>query len=666
MKKMKKTLSILISSLLACTFVTATACKEETSETDAVNGGQTQSVALNTVHIRNAEAVADKYLVSGGKSEYKIVRPAKSEPNENGAAILFQRFFGEATGVTLPIITDADVGEWTETGKYISVGKTSFLSKAGVTYDEKELTRDGYEIESKGETIFLCGGEGGILFSAYGLLEHLIHFEYFAEYCYSIDKNVTNVPFYQYDIKEIPDIDYRSWGTGAPIYSEDPFYGDGLRLSSTETPIIGQTSPWHNSFFYLPVATYYKEHSKWYSNLTNTAGEPLQLCYTAHGDGAELESMVTNIFEQMRELIIENPNRTHVTLVHEDNTSWCTCTRCADLKKKYDSNCAGYIYFLNKLSAKMDEWQYAPENEALVNGRTIKICGMVYHANEDAPVNYDVETGKCTPKDDSVICSKNVSILYAPHNTCNYYYAFDTEENKRERVNVNGWYVLADEMLCWMYNQADFSDFMSVYDNFNSMQQDYKLLARNNTVWVYDQGQWNNTNSTAWNILRVYLSSKLAWDCQIDYDKAIDRFFDNYFGIASTPMRKIFDGYRNHFAGMASRGEMQIGLRYNQPTTWPYGFMHSLDTFYDEAYEAIEALKTTDYAQYKTLYDRIRLEELSVDYTLIILYGPKWTTTELHQKQVDFINDCERLGVNKYAESNRLTIEVLAKEWKIK
>ena len=195
MKKLRRLLIFILVTALALGSVGCSTDKE------ASNNGLT--------------AIKGKYLVDEGVSKYKIVVPKKESSLITIATSEFNKFFSESTGVKLPVVTDDEIKDG---DKYISIGETTVIKETDITYESEELGRDGYKIVTKGDNLYLIGGgEYGSLYAVYELLEYLIDYDFFAEDCYTLAKGVTQIPLYQFDLTDIPDIDYRIAADGIVI-----------------------------------------------------------------------------------------------------------------------------------------------------------------------------------------------------------------------------------------------------------------------------------------------------------------------------------------------------------------------------------------------------------------------------------------------------------------
>ena len=164
----------------------------------------------------------DIVFVSNGVSDYEIVVPQSMlsvvDSSENYAAREIQHFVREATGVVLPIV--GDNGKTLDANaNMISVGNTSVYRASDLngTFTSAVFGNDGFSIKTYGKTVVLNAyGQNGVMYSAYGFLERVLGYEYFAEDCYTF-ASAENGTYYmkEMDVTDIPYFDQRNLLTGA-------------------------------------------------------------------------------------------------------------------------------------------------------------------------------------------------------------------------------------------------------------------------------------------------------------------------------------------------------------------------------------------------------------------------------------------------------------------
>ena len=644
--KVKK---IIAAACGVCMLFTVAACGGRGGET---GGGGTTPADTQTyssyeqytggTHIYNYTETG-RYIVSGGTSEYTIVYPAGVSGDIVTATTELSSWIENATGVDIGITTDEGLS-YTSSSKYISLGDTAVAAAAQVALDEDvDVGFSGFQIKTKGESVFVLGETGsGVLFGTYELLYRLIGFvTYSGDEIYYESK--TQVPLYDFDITDIPDFEYRVTAYGLSTYNAA--LANRLRYNQQEDVWIPvDVYNWHNTFKYLPPDDYKEAHPLWYDNADN----PQQLCFLAHGDTKEADALYETLLTELIGYLDQYPERNNITITQEDVNVWCECEACNKQQEKYGTDAATIVQFCNRISEGV-EAHYAELGQT----RDINICFFAYHKTESAPVT--LVDGEYVPVDDSVICRDNVVVFYAPI-FADYSHSFYDTENQIYAETLDGWRVLSDRLYLWIYS-TNFSYYFYPYNSFNSMQGNYWFALNHGGSYMFDQGQWNNYNSTGWGTLKTYLNSRLQWDSSLNMNDLIDDFFDVYFKDAAEPMKELFSMYRAHFSHMendlgAGGG---IGGRFYTSEYWPLGTLDSFLAKTDEAYAAIAPLQVSDPQLYSDLYDRICLESLAYRWMKITNYPSRFTNTALVAEQEAFKADCERLNVNKDAESSDAT-----------
>ncbi len=589
-----------------------------------------------TIHEYNIGTTAYD-IVADGKSDYVIVsRDGIASGGDESAAISDLRyFFGQATGIDLPVVSESEVA-WSAGAVYISVGQTSLAEAAGVRATEEDVGTAGFRIVTEGRSIFALGAtEVGTANAVFELMHQLIGFEPYGVYTTALDENVTDLALPDFDIRDVPDIPLfmNSYG----VYNVSPELRRRQRVTNSMWISAGAT--YHNSFYYLPKAEWELSHPGWYA----TGAE--QLCYTAHGDAEELDLMIDAVVEAMKEYLIGNPDGEYITFTQQDNVGWCSCEACQAVLQKYGANSASVIQFVNEVSARIREW-FAGEGAEYE--RPLEICFFAYHSTNDAPVVS--ENGTYRPVDESVVCDEGVSVIFAPIGM-DYHYAFTDPVNRASYEAINGWSAVSSKLFMWTYC-TNFSYYLAPFNSFGAMQDSYRFLKEMSTFYLYDQSQYNNSNCTGFTNLKMYLSAKLAWNVNLNVEELIDNYFENCYGLANAAMRKYFEGLRSQFAYMENVVGIGGSIYENTITTanYPKPVLTAWLDYIDEAYAAIEPLKESDPAAYDNIYKNILTESISVRYILLTLYSSKYVESELEEMESSFIRDLGTVNITYVSE----------------
>lgn len=589
--------------------------------------------------------VDGQFLASNGETEYKIVIPENASSLIQIAVSDFNKFFSEATGVSMPVVKDS---EFNGDGKFISVGETTLLKNTEITYSFDELGRDGYKIITEDDDLYLIGGgEYGTLYAAYELLEILVGFDFFAEDCYTVTKGLTQVPLYDLSMTDIPDFPIRVASDRIVESSNQTLYR--LRERPQSENFLTVKNYWaHNSIKYIEDSP--DVNDSWYNN------SKTQLCYTAHGDEAEYGKMLNAAFDSMKEALIQTTDRDGVTFTMEDNHDYCNCSACTAMTEQYGALSSTIILFLNDLNSMVREWFETEEGKPYA--RDLRIVFFAYNSYEAAPASYNESTGKYEPingikMDDGVYC------MLAPIQM-DYYVPITDPANQEYYKNLKAWGDFANGNLYLWYYSTNFWNYLAPYDCFDSFAENYRVAAEYNTFYLFDQRQTDESGAiTGWSTLKDYVCSKLGWDVDRNPEELIDKFFEGYFGPAAPEMRVIFDQLRllteynkehNEMGGNAT-----IYLSLTDEKFWPKDVLQQWMVQYDLAVEKIAPLKESNPALYESYLEHIQKEKISTLYLLVECYSYNTSVTLIDAYKAEFKELADKLGVTKYHESSDIS-----------
>ena len=644
---MKKKIFGILSALL-CAVMALASCGTQTPGTNSADDGIiTPPAAGQTEGNMHSYIVreTDKFIVKDGKSDYRILIPeGKASDAYISAAVSDLRlFFLEATGIELPVAEDdGDLSG----GKFLAIGDTRLQSNEALGATEEALGRGGVRIRTVGDSVCMTGAtEEAAMYAVYTFLEQALGFEYYYTDFYDLDKNVAELRLMDYDITDVPDFEYRIQSTGWVRYNDV----NRKRMRWTnETdlfiPVDGAT--WHNTFKYLPPATYQAEHPDWYS----VRGD--QLCYTARGNAEERDAMIENIAGQITGLFSREEYRNYnlISVSIEDNQNCCTCEACAAEKAKYGADSAVIVKFCNDIAKRVTAWMETEKGKPYA--RDYRILFFAYHATNKPPVTYDAATDTFSRADDSVVCDEHVAVYFAETNgdyTQNYEDA--NTANTEIGQNMRGWGTLTNEIYFWSYS-TNFTNFLMPYNSFDAVQDIYKFALREGCHYIMTQDQWVQTGTqSGFGVFKNWLQAKLGWNVNADVAALTDQFFEGYFKEAAEPMRRLFDEWRvwakYQTDELGYSGYRSIYINALTETYWPQRMLtHWLDLL-DEARAAIAGYEETDPAMYRALSDHIDTESISFRYLLIELYGVQYSAADLQQMRRDFVADTQRLGLTR-------------------
>jgi hypothetical protein len=578
--------------------------------------------------VPDKRAETDKSMISGGRSLYAIALSDDADENERFAAEELSEFFWRATGVRMGVMSDAGI-TFNAQARYFSIGETSLFKSSGLIADRGVLGESGFVVKTLGETVFLFGATSyGTLYACYEYLHTAVGFEVYAENEIYVEK-LDKLNLYDCDILDVPSFQYRRPGYWRWV-AWQPTFEKRIRILDDW---VDFNNSYHTFFEYFPKEEYYSAHPDWYS------ADGKQLCLSQPGLREEAVKLI-------KQKLIDFPDGSMLMFGQEDNSSWCGCPLCAAENKKYGTDAAILVKFMNYISDEVTPWLAETQP-----GRKVYFMTFAYLLTESPPVTFDPETGEAAPIDAEVVCRDNVGIRYAPI-FADFSVPFTHEDNAEYDRFVKGWGALTKNMAVWSYATNFTSNFLN-FNNFNSLQENYQYFARQGTVLsMMDQGVTYDFHSPCFLDYRIYLMSKLMWNADDDVNRLTADFFNNYYRGAAKLMTKYFDEIRLRYAyieaELGASGGIYADLEKSQ--FWPYGTLKQWQGYIGEALLAVEEYKTADPALYYRLEQRIARESLSVRYLLLTLYGSRYENGALYAERLAFKNDCARLAVTKLSE----------------
>lgn len=632
-----------VCTLLACVCALSLlgACGSRSSEESS--GEVAESVYKDGVH-QYYYTQTEKNFIKNSATDYKIVIPTGAAETLQTAAGDLQMLFEEATGIRLAIYTDSDASAYAD-GKFISLGETTCMKNAGVTTEGKNLDKHGYIIKTVDDAIYICGGdENGTSFGVYGFLELEFGFDCFSNTCYYIDQGVTDKKLRAYDVTDIPDMKIRNNGDGYILKNKQTHRWMRYVERETGNTFCGASSAHTAMSYYLKYDTYSELYPEWYASKK-------QLCYTAKGNAEKLDRMQEEVFNLLKAEAIADTEGYLFVFSQEDSGvgSWCKCDACTASKSQYGSDAAVVVAFCNNVAERLQAWMETEEGKPYA--RDFKLLFLAYEDTLVAPTGIE--------------CNDRLSVMFAPIEM-DYQNSLYHKQNKKFLDAFDGWKKVCKQFSIYSYHTC-YSNFLMPYDSFNSLQEFYQYAASANTYWFFDLGQRNQSGgATGWETLKSYLSSKLAWNVNLDVEALTDKFFVQCYGAAAETMREYYNEYRVHSQYLIDEYLTANRSVYQAVNDARYFSKAQLDGWVakiDQALKSIEHLQTSDLQNYNKIADRIKLERIWLYYAMCSLYYADYDRAYITQIKAEFESDCARIGVNYVNESSGQTIGQLCDGW---
>ena len=604
----------------------------------------------NGTHIYTATDT-NEYLVKSGRTDYKLVVPAEITSTQEIANKEFVHLFKKATKINLEILTDDMVTD-ASSGKYISLGRTKLLADSGIKVEYEQLTTDGHRIVTKDDDIYLCGGtDYGTVFSVYTFMNLTFDYETYT-YNTMVIEETSEKKLKNYDVTDIPDFKTRAVSTdvrryASPNYDENmlawrlgyrgkeanrgrhymPVHeviGDNTSKSSASTNARRWFPEWLYKDETANPTTY---HPKWFSD---NGGE--QLCFSAHGDEAEYEAMVNEAFEKVKwSLTIytpENaPDKNIMTLTHMDNMNYCTCSKCYEISSFYGgSQAAVQILFMNDLAERVDALLEANKDKDWYR-EDFKLLFFAYNHNYTPPAKYDSIKKEYVPIDDDVVLHDRVIAWFCRNS--NGQAVHDEGMNAQALGVLKGWGAVAKNIQYWNYG-ANFRNYMYGMGSDTYQYTTSEMYAFwcnvSDLSWFTQVQDHCQAPNTAWNHLRIYLDSKMAWNTSLNQQELIEEYIQAVYKEAAPTIRELYISQRAYQRNVIIDEFQLVSNGDGSPEMgvveyWPIGVLESYIKLIEKALEDIAFYKNTDPIMYEQIAKNIELEGIAYMYILLELHG---------------------------------------------
>ena len=693
MKKVSKGLCLVLALIMS---VAAVGCGGTPAASADIIGKDTTVVSPETeliyfgTHDYTAPETDDKWLVKNGTTEYKLVVPADTVEASDAEYHLmreeFLLFFARATGITLRVITDAELiqKEHNENQHYISLDKTTLIKSLeaqgkGIDYSLNEVDYSGGKIVTVDNNIYIVGYTNrGTLNTVYTFLDITFNWECYSANTIVMDEGLENLKLRNYQVTDIPDVEYQptsgyekakfvnvefsDWGYQYDHPTEGGYYyGQRVRTFAAES--LGATEIFdgapedidadeylqlerpggHNSTGVVNQKKWASIHPEWYST------DGTQLCYTARGNKEKYDLLVDYVARMIERQLIEfptaqYPHKRSCDITIQDNNFFCECEGttviedgkevhypgCAEMTAKY-KNSGVVIRFFNDVAEAVEAWMLKEGNEAYFRDN-LEIRFYAYLSCESPPAKLN-EDGEWVPIDESVVMHKYTCVKYANINT-DFQQSLFAEDNKWAQDVFDGWKAVADGRIGYfMYNYNTFCNgyFYDGFDHYDTKGLNYYLAGGRS--YYYSENIHGDVPAE-WGALISYVNAKLCYDSTLDSGKLIDNWFNACFGNVAGIMKEMLRMMRvwNH-AQTVKYGFYKKFSIYNQVSTtfdWDINVIMSWYNKTLEALDAIEYLKEVDIEEYDRIKYNIELEAVC---PMFVIYSQGLTISEAQDKE---------------------------------
>jgi hypothetical protein len=469
-------------------------------------------------------------LVSNGKSDYTLVTPVNSSPEELRAADFLVYHIQKNSGCTLPHVQTNLPFD----GKYIHISK-----------DEKITEGDGYAIKVQGQNLIIAGGnKRGCIYAVSELIEQYMGVRYYSPQYVVIPKS-SSVALPNISIKGSSPNTYRNINGD---FTKDPNYKDFHRLHTFDD-MFAKGYFVHTFHKLVPWSEYFQSHPEYYAFM-NGKRVIDQLCLSN-------EDVFSIVVDKLKKEMLQQPDKQVWSVSQDDNFSYCQCPECTRIIEEEGSPMGPIIRFVNRVANNF------PDKV---------ISTLAYQYSRKAPSKTkplsNVQIMLCT-----IELSRSLPIATDPRSSS---FLKDMEE----------WGKISKRIFLWDYT-VNFAHHISPFPNIHTLQPNIQLFAKNN---IGEHHQQTNTGvAHEFSELKSYLLSKLLWNPNAKVEPIIEEFTNGFYGAGAPLVRKYIYHLRNE---ILKTGEwLDI---YGPPTNYQNTFLSNENTkkyssYFDQAEKAAVA-----------------------------------------------------------------------------
>ncbi|MGQ9456070.1 MAG: DUF4838 domain-containing protein [Armatimonadota bacterium] len=440
-------------------------------------------------------------LVRNGKSNYSLVLSKDASPSEHFAAAEFKHYIYQISGAIITYAPDST----NPPQKAILIGDSDALRSLGAV-PEEFLQDESFVIRTAGERLVIAGGRlRGTMYGVYTFLEEVLGCRWLSGSVEKIPKMSTiNVP--DIEIAQKPAFEYRDVfireAMNKTYAAKHKLNSANAGLDSARGGAIAYYPFVHTFAALVPVEKYWDTHPEYFSMVNGKRiKDHTQLCLT---NPDVLKIAIETVLNWIR----EHPEAKLYSVSQNDWYNNCQCERCKAIEEEEGSPAGLVLRFCNAIAEEVEKCY--PDK---------LIDTLAYQWTEKPP--------KITrPR-------HNVRVRLCPIFCCEAhpYESCDAPENKAFLENLKGWASITDQLYIWHYNTS-FAHYLNPFPDFRQLVASARLYKKMGVKGIFWEGSYSPGGGGEMAYLRAYLLSKLSWDPDVDADKIMQDFCNDYYSKA--------------------------------------------------------------------------------------------------------------------------------------
>lgn len=437
----------------------------------------------------------DVVLVTrGGARPSVIVKPAAASAAQDYAAQELQTFVKEMTGVTLPLVSDAEALP----ERAILLGHTRHTASVlGAPVEMAPLGAEGFRLVTRAPHLLIIGSpQRGTLYGVYELLERFGGCRWYASW-FSVIPTLDALRVPAIDEQQIPAFAMREpfWYDmfQGDLAARNKANGNSMELQAQhggKGDRFGAELFVHTFNRLCPPNEFFDAHPEYFSEINGKRlKEYSQLCLT----NPEVLKIVT---ERLLALIRQDPTAKLFSVSQNDWYNYCTCPQCKAIDEAEGSPAGTMITFVNQVAEAVEK--EFPE---------VWIETLAYQYTRTLPRNvrprHNVVPRLCT-----IECDFAQPLDISPY-----------EQNSRFVSDIQGWSAISQTLYIWDY-VTNFRGYITPFPNLKALQGNVQFFHKNKVAGVFEQGAYQGRHGDLAE-LKAWLLAKWLWNPELPREQLI-------------------------------------------------------------------------------------------------------------------------------------------------
>ena len=474
------------------------------------------SILLSVVALaRGSRAGTLDLAVRGRAPEYAIVRAADASPSVVYAAEELRDFTERLTGVCLPIVTVTDTTNAAIPPKAVFLNMSRLSSQVSRPLN---LGDDGFSLKVVQGDLLVTGGNRGVLYGVYELLERYGGCRWYASWhtvvpardAFSVPDDLDDAQTPAFLCRDVHWWDYFKGDFAARNRVNGGSNRQQARHGGNTWRFGGGLGNCHTFERLLPPEKYFDAHPEYYSMVKGVRlKERTQLCLT---NPDVLRLVTSNVLARIR----KDPGAKFYGVSQNDWHNYCECPACKAVDDEEGSHAGTVVRFVNAIAEAVEK--EFPD-------KIIETLAYQYtrHAPKKTKLRHNVIPCLC-----SIECDFSRPLATSP-----------CPDNVSFLKDIEDWNRQTDCLYVWDY-VTDFRCYPHPFPNVYVMQENVKFFRDHGVKMLFEQGACQGRHA-GFAELKGWLLAKWMWNPDLPAEPLIADFFNGYYGKAAPIVRAVFD-----------------------------------------------------------------------------------------------------------------------------